>query len=339
MNAVSTTHTGEVIDTSMVRRDRKDVATVSDSTALMQVIERAARDPSVDIERMERLLQMHERLSAKQAETAYAEALARLQPKLPIIQERGSIKNNSGAVQSRYALWEDIVGVITPILATEGFSLSFRIGHPESKIEVTGVLAHERGHSERTSIVLPADTSGSKNAVQAVASSVSYGKRYTAGALLNLRTGEIDNDAQSATLGPKVSAEQAAQIERRLKEAGVERGPFLEFWQVDSVEQLLAGNYPIIMDRLDKAAKRINPRGDLSGVDTKLRDKRVAEITDLINEYGSDEQKMAEVLQDYHKTYLNPFPELWIAINDKLAADGIVSKANMRKLLSLVLKP
>lgn len=339
MNAVSTTPTAEVIDTSMVRRERKELAPVSDATALMQVIERAARDPSVDIERMERLLQMHERLVAKQAEAAYAEALARLQPKLPLIQERGEIKNNSGNVQSRYARWEDIVGVITPILASEGFSLSFRIAHPDGKIEVTGVLTHQRGHGERTAIVLPADTSGSKNAVQAVASSVSYGKRYTAGALLNLRSGELDDDGQSATLGPKVNAEQAAQIERRLKEGNVDRAGFLEFWKVDSVEQILAGNFAIIMERLDKAAKRINPRGDLTGVDTTLRDKRVAEITDLINEYGSDENKLAEVLQDYHKTYLNPFPELWITINDKLAADGIVSKANMRKLLSLVLKP
>ena len=328
-----------VIDVSKVSAPRKEVATVTDSTALMQVIERAARDPSVDIERMERLLQMHERLSAKQAETAYAEALARLQPKLPIIRERGAIKNSSGNVQSMYALWEDIVGVITPILATEGFSLSFRIAHPDNKIEVTGVLTHERGHGERTAIVLPADTSGSKNAVQAVASSVSYGKRYTAGALLNLRTGELDDDGQTATTGPKLNPEQVAQVERRLKEANVDPGTFFEFWHVESIDQLLAANYPIIMERLDKAAKRINPRGDLSEVDTKLRDKRVSEITDIIAEYGSDENKLAEVLQDYHKTYLNPFPELWIAINDKLAADKIVSKANMRKLLSLVLKP
>ncbi len=326
-----------VIDMSRVS-ERKEVATVSDSTALMQVIERAARDPSVDIERMERLLQMHERLTAKQAEAAYAEALARLQPKLPIIRERGAIKNSGGAVQSKYALWEDIVGIITPILATEGFSLSFRIAHPDNKIEVTGVLTHERGHGERTSIVLPADTSGSKNAVQAVASSVSYGKRYTAGALLNLRTGELDDDAQTATTGPKLNAEQLAQLERRMKEAGTDRGRFLEFWQVSCVEEIPAFNFAPIMQMLDKAAKRIDPRGDLSEVDPKLRDQRVSEITDLINEYGSDENKLAEKLQKYHETYLNPFPELWIAINDKLAADKIISKANMRKLLSLTLK-
>jgi hypothetical protein len=327
-----------VIDMSKAN-DRKEVATVSDAGTLMQVIERAARDPSVDIERMERLLQMHERLVAKQAEAAYAEALARLQPKLPIIQERGAIKNGAGAVQSRYALWEDIVGVITPILATEGFSLSFRIAHPDGKIEVTGVLTHQRGHGERTAIVLPADTSGSKNAVQAVASSVSYGKRYTAGALLNLRTGELDDDAQSAGEIPCLSQDQVAQVLRRAKEANVSVDSLLEFWQVKALSEIPACNFALIIQRLDKAARRIDPRGDLTGVDNTLRDKRVNEIVDLINEYGSDENKLAEVLQDYHKTYLNPFPELWIAINDKLAADKIVSKANMRKLLSLVLKP
>ena len=58
-----------VIDMSKVN-ERKEVATVSEATALMQIIERAARDPSVDVERMERLLQMHERLVSKQSEAA-----------------------------------------------------------------------------------------------------------------------------------------------------------------------------------------------------------------------------------------------------------------------------
>lgn len=187
-----------VIDMSRVS-DRREVTTVSDTAALMQVIERAARDPSVDIERMERLLAMHERLVANQAKAAYMAALARLQPKLPIIEERGAILNKSNEVQSRYALWEDIVTVITPILASEGFSLSFRTGNANQHIQVTGILGHAEGHSEETTLDLPADVSGNKNAVQAVASSVSYGKRYTAGALLNLRMGTLDDDGQSAS--------------------------------------------------------------------------------------------------------------------------------------------
>jgi ERF superfamily len=331
-----------VIDMSRTS-ERKEVAPTSDATALMQLIDRAARDPNCDIERMERLLAMHERLLAMQAKVAYMAALARLQPKLPIIKERGEILNKVGAVQSRYALWEDIVGTITPLLASEGFALSFRIGNLEQRIQVTGVLTHSGGHSEQTPIDLPADTSGSKNAVQAVASSVSYGKRYTAGALLNLRMGELDDDGQSAGKVLTLSDEQVAQVERRLKEANVDRKGFLEFWQVEDVWHIPACNFALIMQRLDKAAKNITPRPDLSNVDESLRDKRVSEIADLVAEYGSDDseegkQKLAGMLQDYHATYLQPFPELFIAVNDKLAKDGLLSKANFKKLLSLVLK-
>ena len=169
----------------------------SDAATVLQIIERAASNQQVDIDKLERLLQMRERMQANEAKAAYAAALSRLQPKLPLIKERGGIRGSSGNVQSKYALWEDVVGAITPILASEGFALSFRTGNEGEKVTVTGVLSHALGHSEQTSLTLPIDTSGSKNAVQSVGSSTSYGKRYTAAALLNLRTGEIDDDGKA----------------------------------------------------------------------------------------------------------------------------------------------
>jgi phage recombination protein Bet len=88
-----------------------------------------------------------------------------------------------------------------------------------------------------------------------------------------------------------------------------------------------------------QAPRDLGPRPDLSEVDTTLRDKRVSELADLFAEYGSDEQVMAKMLQQYVAEYLQPFPELWITVQDKLAADGIISKKNFRALSSLVLKP
>lgn len=169
----------------------------TESTSILAVIERAARSPDVDLDKMERLLAMHERIVERQAKTEYFAALSRMQPHLPMIVERGGITNKYGEVQSKYALWEDIVGQITPILSENGFALSFRVANTEGVVTVTGVLSHSAGHSEQTSLPLPIDGSGSKNAVQAVGSSTSYGKRYTAAALLNLRTGEIDDDGQA----------------------------------------------------------------------------------------------------------------------------------------------
>lgn len=168
----------------------------TEQATILQIVQRAASDPSCDIDKMERLMQMHERLQARQAEQAFNDALAQLQVVLPEVSERGAIKNRNGDKQSTYALWEDINQAIKPVLAQHGFALSFRTS-TETGIAVTGVLSHKLGHREESSILLPADVSGSKNAVQAIASSISYGKRYTAGALLNLTSRGEDDDGQA----------------------------------------------------------------------------------------------------------------------------------------------
>lgn len=243
-----------VIDMSAVQDRREKSVVPVEGAAILQVIERAARDPNIDIDKMERLLQMQERIVARQAKVAYADALARLQPTLPIIGERGAIKNGSGNVQSKYALWEDIVGVITPLLAAQGFSLSFRTGNKDNRIQVTGVLTHCEGHSEETTLDLPADTSGSKNAVQAVASSVSYGKRYTAGALLNLRTGERDDDGRLAggTDYPRITEQQATEIKELITKHGGDMGKLLKYFKVKSLADIHANNYEWTVQEINR---------------------------------------------------------------------------------------
>lgn len=184
---------------------------IQESATVLQVIQKAASDPSCDIEKLERLMAMHERMQAKQAEQQYTEALAAMQQELPAIAERGDANGRYS-----YALWEDINERLKPILAKHGFALTFRTPRNEKGVEVEGVLSHRGGHSERTSMLLPADTSGNKNAVQAVASSVSYGKRYTAGALLNFTTHGEDDDAFTAAAPVLITEAQSKQLKSLL---------------------------------------------------------------------------------------------------------------------------
>lgn len=163
----------------------------SEVAAIIQVIERAAMNPNVDIDKMERLLQMQERVIERNAKAAFNAAFARMQPDLPAIEKNG--KSNNGA----YGLWEDIQGGIQPVLAKHGFALSFKTKVEQDAITVTAILHHEEGHDDSTDLKLPTDKSGSKNAVQAVGSSVSYGKRYAACALLNIRVGGEDDDGSA----------------------------------------------------------------------------------------------------------------------------------------------
>ncbi|WP_432415352.1 ERF family protein [Chromohalobacter israelensis] len=179
-----------------------------DSTAIIQVIERAALNPDVDIDKMERLLQMQERVLDRQALMAYSAAMAAMQTELPSIAERG--RGNNG----HYATLEDIVDTVRPIMKRHGFAVSFRIQTQERGIQVTGVLMHQDGHREETSMLLPADVSGNKNAVQAFGSSTSYGKRYVLCALLNITTRGQDDNGETAATVQYVTRFQAGQLKQ-----------------------------------------------------------------------------------------------------------------------------
>jgi hypothetical protein len=228
------------------------VSTIAEGATLLAVISRAASDPATDVAKMERLMAMYERVEAKRAETEFAAALAEMQPNLPAIGERGKAKVN-GEVRYTFALWEDINTAIKPVLEKHGFALSFRTDFTDG-IAVTAVLSHRSGHSERTTIKLPADASGSKNAVQAVASSVSYGKRYTAGALLNLTSHGEDDDAYRAAV-TFVDDEQLAKLNEWIEATETNKDKFLKFLKVDSLAVLPAKDYEKAVSALRAKAK------------------------------------------------------------------------------------
>lgn len=233
----SEAHAVQVIDQSP-----PPVPAVSESAALLQVIERMVVNPAVDVEKLERLMAMHERIVARNARAAYNAAFAELQPNLPVITEKGEIKIRD-VVQSRYAKWEDIVQTITPILGAHGFGLSFRVGRDGDRQTVTGILSHRDGHSEETTLALPLDMSGSKNNVQGVGSTTSYGKRYVTQALLNLVSRGEDDDGQSAGGDANISPEQKETLVMLMKETGANTAKFLKHMGVESLDEIKAANF------------------------------------------------------------------------------------------------
>lgn len=214
---------------AITKTEAADTAVTDYNGGLLEVIARAARDPSVDIDKMERLIAMQERVQTRQAIIAFNSALADMQPHLPVIGERGGIKDRAGNVQSTYALWEDINEGIRPFLAEYGFALRFAVQRAEDQISVTGILSHREGHSEQTTLTLPTDTSGSKNAVQAVGSSTQYGKRYTASALLNLTSTGEDDDGQRGGQEHPVSVKQWEDLRKLIIATQSDEGKFLDY--------------------------------------------------------------------------------------------------------------
>jgi len=208
-------------------------AQVGEVAAIVSMIERAAMNPAVDIDKMERLLQMQERVFERQAQVEFNAAFARMQPELPAVERLG--KSNTGD----YGRWEDIQAAIQPVIARHGFGLSFKTNVTSDTITVTAILRHAGGHDDSTELALPADKSGSKNAVQAVGSSVSYGKRYTACALLNIQVGGEDNDGA----GEPVSPEQLKKILTLLEDTNSDVEKFCKWAKIDAVKFLPAARF------------------------------------------------------------------------------------------------
>jgi hypothetical protein len=166
------------------------------------MFERLAKDPAVDVEKLERLMGMHERMIKQQAKADFDRDYSQMQGDIPVITEKGEIVVK-GELRSKYATNEDIQEAVKPILQRYGFALRFRNQVVEGRLKVTGILSHRSGHSEEDEFVTKPDDSGSKNDIQAIGSARSYGQRYTTIALLNIATRGTDDDGQRAGDKPK----------------------------------------------------------------------------------------------------------------------------------------
>lgn len=164
----------------------------SETAAVLSIIERAARDPAISIEKVERMFELHQRMAAQQAKASFLAAMSKMQAELPAAARKGKAHNDKA-----YARFEDVIEALRPVMAKHGFSLTFRMAQSDKAINIVGVLGHCDGHTEQTEMTLPADTTGGKNLVQAWGSAASYGKRYVTLTLTGIAT-EDDDDGRGA---------------------------------------------------------------------------------------------------------------------------------------------
>ena len=248
-------------DVQLIEQENKQVQTQTqnDSAALISVIERAATNPEVDIDKMERLLDMQERMLDRQAKADFNVAYNLVSAELPTIGKRGELKVKSkkegvAPFITPYALFEDINETIKPILARHNMSLRFKTETKESTVRVTAVLSHISGHSEETSFTVPADVGGSKNHVQAMGSSISYAKRYTLVAILNITTFKEDDDGFKAGFkADQISEMQAKTIIKALGNDEKRIDALCKHYSIESVSELPTHSYT---DALTKAKRK-----------------------------------------------------------------------------------
>ena len=175
---------------------QQDLAIHQEQTAV-SMFERMAADPNVPVEKLEKLIEMQERIMRFNAEMAFNSGFSEMSPALPTVAKNGKSLNGP------YATLGDIIEAVRPVLHKFGFAITHKTTFPTpGKIVVTGILTHRQGHAITTSFEATADTTGNKNSIQALGRSESYGRRYTTQSLLFLATKDDNARATSAPPTP-----------------------------------------------------------------------------------------------------------------------------------------
>lgn len=200
-------------------RERGGAVERPEPANLFVVIERAAADPNVDVEKMERLFALQERLLARQAEEDFNNAMSKVQSEIePIVRDA---KNSH--TQSAYARLETIHAAIVPIYTRHRFSLKFGTADSPRQDEVRITCKVSRGgHTEPHQADLPYDLTGAKGTankprVQAYGSSLSYGRRYLTLLIFNVPLKNEDDDG-NAGRAPKPQGPSTVAAEPSVKD-------------------------------------------------------------------------------------------------------------------------
>lgn len=226
----------------------------SDASAIISVIERAATNPDVDVDKMERLLDMQERILNRNAQMAFNAAMTAAQSEM----RRVSTDATNPQTRSQYATYPALDKALRQVYTKHGFSLSFDTGEnpPAGYVRVVCHVSHSEGFSRAYHADMPADGLGAKgNAVMtkthATGSAMSYGMRYLLKMIFNVAIGEDDDDGNTAA-APRVSDDQAANINALIEEVGADKAAFLKYMQAESVDRIRADEYSRAIAALEK---------------------------------------------------------------------------------------
>lgn len=219
---------------------KQAVATVeSPSTAVesmpSNMIDKAIAQ-GAGVEVIEKLMGLQERWDANQARKLFNEAVAAAKAEIPSID-----RNREGHNKKRYMDFSAIAKIVDPVLSKNGLSYRFTTEQGD-KINVTCVLFHSAGHSEKTTLSGPADTTGNKNAIQAIGSTLTYLQRYSLVQMLGLAASD-DDDGNAGVAGPKITEDQAITLIDMLEAKGANRAKFLIWAKVERVEDIPADYY------------------------------------------------------------------------------------------------
>lgn len=206
----------------------------------------AARSPTFDVAKLERLMAMMKDREEDARKRAFYAALAAAKGEFgPILKTRVvdyEHKDKGGRTSYKYEELADISSVVDPVLSKHGLSYRHRAVQSQGgKITVTCILSHADGYSEENSLEGLEDKSGQKNPNQSISSTVTYLQRYTLKEALGIGAGR-DDDAGGFD-DPMITADDVVYIEQLVADTGSDLARLLGTVGAASVVEMRASQF------------------------------------------------------------------------------------------------
>lgn len=224
--------------------------TNNDGATLLAIIQQAAQQPDVDVSKMQHLLELKREWDRDRAAETYSAAITEFQRKCPQIHK--GRKPASGPIYT-YASYDDVMVVVSPILAECGIAVTFSTDCADKAIKTTCRL-RVGTHYEDHVFTIPVPEMR-VNETQKYGAALSYAKRYALQSALNIVVTDEDTDAGNLS-GATITDEQAIQLQEWIDSTGADKAKFLAFLKVERLADLPASKFANAMEAIQKKAKR-----------------------------------------------------------------------------------
>ncbi len=235
-------------------------APAAEASALLSVITRAASDPSIDVNKMAALLEMHAQIETKHAERQFHAAMTAAQGEM----KRVAADANNPQTKSKYASYPALDRALRPVYTKHGFALSFDTGDgaAENFVRVLCHVSHTAGHSRTYRIDMPADGKGAKGGdvmtkTHATGAALSYGARYLLKLIFNVAVGEDDDDGNGADPFAKITPDQVAGISELIHRTHADIEKFCKYMGVEALADIKAKDFARAVTALNLKEKKV----------------------------------------------------------------------------------
>lgn len=240
-------------------------ATITPASMTPMALIARAIDRGYDEARLEKLMGLQERWEANEARKAFTAAMAAFKAEDVVIRKVSDVSYGSGQGKTAYSHADlgNMMLTVSPVLSKHELSLTWEVDQSEDLVVITCNVTHALGHREAVTMRGPLDTSGSKNTIQAIGSTSTYLRRYTALAALGLAAVDEDDDALSAYQHPTIDDEQALVLKDLARETGLSIDKFKQrFPYAQAIDDLRPDDYPVAVKLFEDRKKVLAERAD-----------------------------------------------------------------------------